>query len=227
MNNILRPIPDELFPLCSRRDLLGLLRGEQSIRLQMQEKLDRLEAEKAALEEQVLEIEGQYVRIKNKIFGKSSEKSPPPPAPAAKSDEEQDKPKKEKKENSAPRLPSERYPNAEIIEKELKLETPPSCRSCGLDMVESGMCEVSEYLTVVPKKFIIVRQIRHKYRCRCHGDIQTTPSLPRIKPGSSYSDEMIIDIAASKYCDLIPIERYCSIAARQEFEGLLTSAVLG
>jgi hypothetical protein len=38
--------------------------------------------------------------------------------------------------------------------------------------------------------------------------------------GSSYSDEMAIDVAVSKYCDLIPIERYCSIAKRAGFKDL-------
>ena len=44
--------------------------------------------------------------------------------------------------------------------------------------------------------------------------------MPRIKAGSSYDDDFIIDVAASKYCDLIPIERFCSIANRQGFPGL-------
>ncbi|MCP3681904.1 MAG: transposase [bacterium] len=40
------------------------------------------------------------------------------------------------------------------------------------------------------------------------------PPMPRICPGSAYSDEMMIDVALSKYCDLIPIERYAAIAGR-------------
>lgn len=240
MNNILRQIPEHLLPKCSRRDLLTLIRGEQSIRMQMQEELDRLRAEKKALEEQVLEIEGQYVRVKNRLFGKSSEKSPisdndeSEKYPISNNDENEGKKPdnsdnndtKKKAKDPTTRLPSERYPNADIIEKELKFDIAPNCKSCGLNLIESDMTEVSEYLTVIPKKHIITRQIRHKYRCKCHGDIQTTPGLPRIKPGSAYSDEMIIDIAASKYCDLIPIERYCAIAARQGFEGLPPNSLI-
>lgn len=78
------------------------------------------------------------------------------------------------------------------------------------------MADVSEYLTVIPRQYLIVRQIRHKYRCGCcHGEIVTAPALPRIKPGSSYGDELIIDAALSKYCDLIPMGRYSAMAARQ------------
>lgn len=40
------------------------------------------------------------------------------------------------------------------------------------------------------------------------------PTVPRIVEGSTYSDEMILDVALSKYCDLIPIERYVQMAAR-------------
>jgi transposase len=227
--DILRLIPDELILACTKRDLVGLLRGEQSIRMQMQEENDRLKAEKQALEEQVLEIEGQYVRIKNKIFGKSSERSPPPndkPSDGGGNPEAKKKNSRKDSDTPTPRLPSERYPNVEVMEKELKLETLPECRSCGLEMSESGMSEVSEYIHVTPKKYTIIRQVRLKYRCQCHGDIQTTPGLPRIKHGSAYSDEMIIDIAASKYCDLIPIERYCAMASRQGFEGLPPNSLI-
>ena len=72
-------------------------------------------------------------------------------------------------------------------------------------MEDSGLTEDSEYLTVIPKKFLIVRQKKHKNRCGiCHGDIQTAPGQPRLAPGSSYGDEVIVDVALSKYCDLIP-----------------------
>ena len=42
----------------------------------------------------------------------------------------------------------------------------------------------------------------------------TAPAPARIIPGSSYSDEMILDVALSKYCDLIPMERYAAMAQR-------------
>ena len=77
------------------------------------------------------------------------------------------------------------------------------------------MTEISEFVTVIPAQFIVGRQKRHKYRCgHCHGDIVTAPAPPRINPGSAYSDEIVQDVAMTKYCDLIPIERYSSIAGR-------------
>ena len=70
------------------------------------------------------------------------------------------------------------------------------------------MTEDSEQLTVIPKKYEVLRQCRVKYGCDCHGCIQTAPAPPRIIEGSSYSDEMIMDVVLSKYCDLIPMQRY-------------------
>jgi hypothetical protein len=67
---------------------------------------------------------------------------------------------------------------------------------------------------VIPKKYEITRIKRVKYRCSCHACILTAPALPRIIEGSSYSAEMILDVALSKYCDLIPVERYVAMAKR-------------
>jgi transposase len=83
------------------------------------------------------------------------------------------------------------------------------------------MTEDSEFLTVIPKQYFIVEQKRHKYRCqKCHGEIKTAPCPPRISPRGSYSDAMIVDVALSKYCDLIPIGRYVRMAERSGVPGL-------
>jgi transposase len=44
--------------------------------------------------------------------------------------------------------------------------------------------------------------------------------------GSSYSDEMIVDTALSKYCDLIPIERYVQMADRGGISGLPANSLI-
>jgi transposase len=110
--------------------------------------------------------------------------------------------------------PSERYPNLPIKERCVIENPAPSCPCCSKEMTPSGMTEDSEQLTAIPKRYEILRLMRMKYRCSCQGAVITVPSPPRIIPGSSYSDEMIVDVALSKYCDLIPIERYVAMAAR-------------
>jgi transposase len=93
-------------------------------------------------------------------------------------------------------------------------------------MSDSGMTEDSEQLTVIPKKYEIIVQKRVKYRCKCHGSILTAPAPARIIEGSTYSDEMIQDVALSKYCDLIPIERYAAIAARGGLKDLPRNSLI-
>jgi transposase len=135
------------------------------------------------------------------------------------SSERYKKPAKKPEEPKAPpkprvKKPSERYPNLPINERCVVQDPAPSCPCCSKEMTPSGMTEDSEQLTAIPKRYEILRLMRMKYRCSCQGAVVTVPSPPRIIPGSSYSDEMIVDVALSKYCDLIPVQRYVAMAAR-------------
>ncbi len=214
---MLAELPHETLANCTKEELLILLKGEVAIRRQLQNRLDRSEALNAELKQRSLLLEEQYVTVKNVLYGKSSEKSPKPILDDAQSGD--NVPKKEKKKRVL--LPSERYPDAPLIERHVTFDLLPKCACCEAQMKDSGMTEDSEYLTVIPEQYIVVRLMRHKYRCeKCHGDIKTAPALPRIKEGSGYSDEMIVDVAMTKYCDLIPIERYANIAGRAGLKDL-------
>jgi transposase len=142
--------------------------------------------------------------LQNTVFGASSERYKKP------------EDKKKKSDPPKPRIkqPSERYPNIPVREELLPFPEVPLCDACGKVLTDSGMTEDSEQLNVIPKKFEIIRWVRPKFRCSCHACIKTPPVPPRIIEGSSYSDDMILDVVASKYCDLIPIERYVQMAAR-------------
>jgi transposase len=124
--------------------------------------------------------------------------------------------KKKSDEPSKPRVkkPSERYPNIPVREVSLTVDPIPGCSACGKQMSDSGMTEDSEVLTVIPKKFEILKYKRSIYRCSCQSCMVTAPVCAKIVEGSSYSNEMILDVVLSKYCDLIPIERYVQMAAR-------------
>jgi len=93
-------------------------------------------------------------------------------------------------------------------------------------MLDSDMTEDSEQLTVIPKKHEIIRTKRVKYICDCHGAIVTAPAPARIIDGSTYSDEMITDVALSKYCDLIPIHRYVAMANRAGLPDLPANSLI-
>lgn len=212
-----------LRPLPADADYDRLTRGELIVLLRAQAEIGRaLERQLQAMQEELVEVQGAFFKVVTKIYAPSSEKSPRPRCGGA-----HGSPGRKHRQNND-LLPSERYPDAEIVEKHISYETLPHCACCGGAMTDSGMTEVSEYLEVIPKKFRIVRQHRHKYRCSgCHGSVVTTPGLPRIVPGSAYGDDIIIDAALSKYCDLIPMHRYVQMAARQGFPGLPPNSLIG
>ena len=92
---------------------------------------------------------------------------------------------------------SERYPDLEIKEILVQEECAPDCEVCGKKMLDSGMTEDSEQLTVIERKFEIKKIKRAIYRCSCQSCMKTASNPPRIVEGSSYSDEMILDVALS------------------------------
>lgn len=147
--------------------------------------------------------EEQLAALNDSFYGSSSERYKKP-----------EKPKSQEPAKPRIKKPSERYPNAPVRDVPVTLDPIPACDACGKQMSDSGMTEDSEQLTVVPKKFEILRYKRSIYRCSCHGCLVTAPADPRIIEGSSYSDEMILDVVLSKYCDLIPMERYVGMARR-------------
>lgn len=162
--------------------------------------------EQALTDEQLCLIaKERLAELNSELFGSSSEKYKKSP--------KKDEPKKPREKSI--KKPSERYPNVPLRKVELTMEQAPNCSQCGVLAKDSGLRETSEQLTVIPKKFEIVETSRVIFGCPCcHGSLQTTPSPARIMEGSTYSDEMMIDVALSKYCDLIPISRYVAMAAR-------------
>lgn len=227
--------PVEKFQTLSREQLIEYIHGVENINRQLTQINSRLKKRAEELEDKSVLLGEQFVTLKHHLYGKSSEKLAAPEtatggdldpsAPAGTAAAAAPEAEPEQAEKKAPRkrvrLPSERYPDAPLIERDVTLETPPSCRCCGDQLSDSGMTEDREFITKIPEQFYVVREKRHKYRCgRCHGDLQTAPAPPAIKPGSAFSDELIQDVAVSKFCDLIPIERQVKMAERKGFPGL-------
>lgn len=209
-------VPIDRFSLLSKEEMITFFKLEQDFRIKLQRRVAKLEAAAEEMKEQRLCLEEKYVTIKNELFGKSSERRA-----RAESSIDQPSDNVDKKKKVRVLLPSERYPDAPLIERRVTLDELPSCRCCGRYMADSRMTEDSEFLTVIPKQYLVIRLMRHKYRCEsCHGDLVTAPAPPRIKNGSAYSDEMAIDVAMTKYCDLVPIERYAKMAEREGMKGI-------
>ncbi len=174
-----------------------------------------------ALQDKSAHIEDLLERFKKILFGKSSEKSSSPERPKPLN-------RLNRPEPAIPhsKLPSERYPHVEVLNKELVLSGPLECHHCGHEMEDSGLREVTEQLTCIPKRFQIIRYHKPKYHCcHCHSGLLTL-NQPRIRPGSAFSDDMILDVTLSKYNDLIPMERYCEMAARDGVVGLAPHSLI-
>lgn len=197
------------FDHLTREDLIqknSLLEGELFLAFK---EIYRLKNQSLTDEQLKLVMAEQLGDLQSTIYGASSERYKKP-----------NKSKEPKDSLPRPKLPSERYPNIPVRNELVPFDEVPTCDACGKNLVDSGMTEESEQLNVIPKRFEIINWVRPKFRCSCHGCIKLPPVPPRIIQGSSYSDKMIIDVVASKYCDLIPIERYVAMAARSGLKDL-------
>jgi len=177
-------------------------------------------------EQERLKIQDQLLIIRHKLYGSSSEKRP------SQEDIERKAEKNKNKKNREPRvlLPSLRYPDVPLRESLVEFEEgkEPNCKLCDGKLTPmSGQTENSEWISVTQKIYYVQRQKRQKLRCcKCHGDIQTAPAIPRIKPGSGFSDEIAIDVAVAKYCDHLPIERYVNQAERGGLKGVSPQSLI-
>ncbi len=119
-------IPDEKFEILTKEELIILARGEHKMLVHFEKENKRLINLYDSAEQKSFLIEDQLVIVKNKLFGKSSERS------AIKNGETKDpKPKNRKVKVQ---LPSLRYPNAPLIEKDIELAELPNCNACGNQM---------------------------------------------------------------------------------------------
>jgi transposase len=214
---LLEPLNDEQIDQLNPEEMRILLRGERDLNRQYKNYISELESELFKTQQKSFLLEEQSIQIKHRLFGKSSEKS----------DKKSSSHKSPKEPRKRVLLPTERYPNLDVIEKRVELDKAPMCLWCNKEMKDSGLTETSEYLTVIPRRYYVVRQERVKYRCStCQDNLITAPAIPRIKAGSSYSDEMVVDVALSKYCDLIPVERYVKMAERGGVKGLPANTLI-
>jgi transposase len=89
------------------------------------------------------------------------------------------------------------------------------CPACGGELKEMGQFEDSEEITVVERRFVLVKHRRKKYRCQCNGCVETALGPPKLKPGARYSPEFAVEVVIGKYLDHLPLERQVRIMARE------------
>ncbi|WP_277958199.1 IS66 family transposase [Anaeromyxobacter oryzisoli] len=145
--------------------------------------------------------------MRERMFGASSEKRPSAPA--------------------APRDPAPQTGHGPREQPQLRIadvihvldDADRTCPKCGKPLEEcKGQYEESEEIDVIERQFVIRKHHRRKYRCSCNGCIETAPGPMKLFPGSRYSIDFAIEVAASKYLDHAPLERQVRTMAR---EGLI------
>jgi transposase len=199
-----------------RQVALQLARENQQLIDRIKElsrQLSRLRGAEAAKAQTELDLLKELLaRRERALFGDSSEKRRPSVEEA------------ESAPSSPPRGHGPRpQPELPIIEQVHELpETERDCPVCGGTLAEMGdQCEESEEISVVERRFVMVKQRRKKYRCRCNACVVTAPGPPKLQPGSRYSPEFAVEVATSKYLDHLPLERQARIMKR---EGLRTDS---
>jgi len=78
-------------------------------------------------------------------------------------------------------------------------------------------------VTVVERRFVVVRHRPQKYRCRCNGHVETAAPPPRLTThedtrGHRYSVEFAVEVATQKYLDHLPLEQQVRIMRREGLE---------
>jgi len=214
---LFQPAPSHRLAQLSKEELIQFVEAQERVIASQHRVIQKQQAINEELKQKVLFVDDQFIVLKNKLYGKSSERE----CTQVKDNDSSDGKTENKNKKTKVQLPSQRYPDAELIERHVELQDMPTCGCCGNEMHDTGMTQTTEFLTVIPKQYIVVRQIQHKYGCaKCHGELKTAPAPKRIIPGSSMSDAMVIDVGLTKYCDLIPIERYSAMAGRGGLEDL-------
>lgn len=179
---------------------------------------ERLVQENVALQRRLLALEGkspeelqtrlavleqQFAAMRDRMFGPSSEKRPSATEPLERTPQTGHGPREQ---------PQLRI--AHVIH--VLDEADMACPKCGKQLEEfEGQHEESEEIDVIAREFVRRRHHRQKYRCSCNGHIETAPGPTKLFPGSRYSIDFAIEVAAAKYLDHAPLERQVRTMARE------------
>lgn len=198
------------------RQIARLLEAENA---RLHKRLEALVSQLAALQGksgsellqlELLKLQEQMAALQRRMFGRSSEKSPHTEEQKTK------KPQRGHGPKAQPHLP--------IIERRHELAPcDRTCIICQGQLVEMGeQTEDSEEITVVQRKFLLLKNQRVKYRCcTCLSVVETAPGPAKLIPGGRYSLEFAIEIVLQKYAYHLPLERQVRM---MRHEGLLVDS---
>jgi transposase len=168
----------------------------------------------SALQLEIEQLKELLARRERALFGDSTEKRRSSVQDKAADEGEEPKPK-----GHGPKT----QPNLALIEQLHELsQDKRGCPQCGGEMEPmNGQFEDSEEVSVVERRFVLVKHRRQKYRCRCNACVLTAPGPRKLMAGGRYSTEFAVEVAIAKYADHAPLERQVRTMER---EGLAVSS---
>lgn len=203
------------------KQVLRLLEKENARLLErlrmLAEENDKLRGAEGRLQLELTQVQEHLALVQQRLFGASSEKQP----------------RRGKEEKSPGDEPNSRSGHGHRPQLELRPRVEchtlaadeVTCNRCGQEMdVWPNQFEEAEEVTVVVRRYELVKRKRQKYRCACNANVVTAPAPPRLIPGGRYSLEFAIEVAVDKYADHLPLERQIRRMHREGLE--VTTTVL-
>jgi transposase len=193
---------EKIVDLEQLRQVAVLLQAEND---RLHKRLEVLVAQLAALqgksgseqlERELLKLQEQMAVLQHRMFGRSSEKSPHTAGAKEKKPQVGHGPK------AQPKLP--------VVELRHELDEPDQvCTVCGNALEPLGeQTEDSEEISVVQRRFVLLKNKKVKYRCGCClAVVETAPGPQKLIPGGRYCLEFAVEIALQKYAYHLPLER--------------------
>jgi transposase len=165
--------------------------------------LARLRGEEGSrqLELELMKLREQSALLEQRLFGRSSEKR----------SREQEEEAKQKHPGHGPRAQGQ----LEIVDQHHGLQGVVACPLCGSTVEEwKDQFEDAEEVSVIGRRFVLIRHRRQKGRCRCSATVVTAPGPLKLIPGGRYSIEFAVDVAVAKYLDHLPLNRQAGMMER-------------
>lgn len=211
----MRPIEHISDPEQLRQVAYLLEKENEKLHARLQAALKELSKLRGEVPEETLQLEltklqAEMARLSRRLRGNPSER---------RSRGDGDEARAETRRGHGPR----EQPQLPLREETHELEpSERKCPSCSGELEEwRGQFEESEEITVVRRRFELVKHRRKKYRCRCNGAVVTAPGPDKLIPGGRYSVEFALSVAIDKYLDHQPLERQVRAMGR---DGLVVTS---
>ena len=188
---------------------------------EVQELLDKLEERTTELERENKILREENEILKRGLFGRKTERLEAGQLAMflagegerrPQGDEAPSAPKERKKAKGHGRAPFGGSVPRETIELDLD-ETDRGCPSCGKKMQPIGS-DVTERGHMVPAKLVVRRYVKKKYACPDGHAVKTAEAPAALIDRCKYEPSVYAHVAASKYCDHVPLHRMSGIFKR-------------